>query len=357
MVIAGEPGVGKSTTAKILIYRAVGVFGRWVAIVDPKGEYLPLAAALGLDTVKLHPGGTSRINPLDPGPGAHGPDEVARRQSEMVAALLGSVLGRDLEPLEDAALGWAVDHLARRGNGHPAVTLCDVAAVLADPPPEMAARARIPAVELARSVAPAVYGLGKLLDRSLRGMFDGETNVRLDWSGPGVLIDLSAVHDDPEALPLVMLATTAWLRAVMAAPEGPPRLQVIDEAWCLLASERTTRYLQACWKLGRAHGVANLAVVHRLSDLRSQADDGSATAKVGMGLLGDTQTRVIFRQASDQVQDAAGLLGLTAAEAALIPRLAKGRALWKLGDRAAVVQHRVGPTEAFCDTDARMASR
>jgi DNA polymerase III delta prime subunit len=359
IVIAGEPGVGKSTTAKILIYRAVGVFGRWVAIADPKGEYLPLAAALGLDTVKLHPGGTTLINPLDPGPGAvaEGPEEVARRQSEMVSALLGSVLGRDLEPLEDAALGWAVEHLARRGAGAPAVTLADVAAVLAEPPDEMAARARIPVAELARAVAPAVYSLGKLLDRSLRGMFDGATNVRLDWSGPGVLIDLSAVHHDPEALPLVMLATTAWLRAVMATPEGPARLQVLDEA-CLLASERTTRYLQACWKLGRAHGVANLAVVHRLSDLRSQADDGSATAKVGMGLLGDTQTRVIFRQASDQVKDAAELLGLSAAEAALIPRLAKGRALWKLGDRAAVVQHHVGRAEAaFCDTDARMVAR
>jgi len=27
-----------------------------VAIADPKGEYLPLAEALGLDVIKLHPG-------------------------------------------------------------------------------------------------------------------------------------------------------------------------------------------------------------------------------------------------------------------------------------------------------------
>ena len=43
MLIAGEPGVGKSATAKTFIHRSVGVFGRWVAIADPKGEYLPLA--------------------------------------------------------------------------------------------------------------------------------------------------------------------------------------------------------------------------------------------------------------------------------------------------------------------------
>src|SRR2546428_465158 len=40
MLFAGEPGVGKSAAAKTFIYRSVGVFGRWVAIADPKGEYL-----------------------------------------------------------------------------------------------------------------------------------------------------------------------------------------------------------------------------------------------------------------------------------------------------------------------------
>src|SRR3954471_21984194 len=78
IIFAGEPGVGKSATAKVFIYRSVGVFGRWVAIADPKGEYLPLADALGLNVIKLHPGGSARINPLDSGPSglADGPDEL-----------------------------------------------------------------------------------------------------------------------------------------------------------------------------------------------------------------------------------------------------------------------------------------
>lgn len=357
VLVAGEPGTGKSATAKCLIYRAAGVFGRWVAIADPKGEYLPLAEALGLAVVKLHPGGTSRINPLDPGPGGReeGPEEIARRQAVMVGALLGCVLHRDLHPVEDAVLGWAVEHLARTARAEP--TLADVVAVMADPPEGLAVRARTTPAQLAEEVSPAVYGLGKLLDRSLRGMFDGPTNVTLDWGGPGVVLDLSAVHHEPEALTLVMVAATAWLQAALARPDGPPRLQVLDEAWSLLASERTSRYLQACWKLGRAHGVANVAVVHRLSDLRAQADDGTAAAKVSMGLLADTQTRVLFRQASDQVADARALLGLTETEAAVLGRLCRGRAIWKVGGRTAVVQHVIGSQElAFCDTDARMGA-
>src|SRR3546814_6387999 len=72
----------------------------------PYGEDVPLAEAVGLDVVRLHPGGTARINPLDPGPGGalDGPEELARRQATMVGALLASVLHRDLTPEEDGAL-------------------------------------------------------------------------------------------------------------------------------------------------------------------------------------------------------------------------------------------------------------
>lgn len=356
VLIAGEPGTGKSATAKCILYRACSVLGRWTAIADPKGEYLGLAEALGLAVVKLHPGGRSRINPLDPGPGGDlgDIDELARRQCAMVTTLLASVLRRDLTPLEDAHIGWTMSQLARRRRE---ATLVDVAAAMADPPEEVVARARVGPAELVRSTEEVVYALGKLLDRSLRGMFDGRTNVRLDWAGPGIVIDLSGVHHDPDALALVMLATTAWLQAALARPDGPPRLQVLDEAWSLLASERTSRYLQSCWKLGRAYGVANVAIVHRLSDLRAQADDGTASAKVSMGLLADTQTRVLFRQSSDQVDDARSLLGLTTTEAAVLAKLCRGRALWKVGARTAVVQHAVGRQERwFCDTDSRMGA-
>lgn len=356
MLIAGEPGVGKSATTKTFLHRSVGVFGRWAAVADPKGEYRPLAEALGMTVIKLHPGGTCRINPLDPGPNPPSdPTEGVRRQADMLATLLGTVLRRDLSPVEDAVLSGAVHHLNRCGRGVP--TLADVAALTVSPTEEMVPT-HVDASDLARSVEAIPYALGKLLDRSMRGMFDGPTNVAIDWAGPGLVIDLSAVHHDSEALTLVLVATTAWLQNLMATPGGPRRLQVLDEAWALLGTERTSKYLQACWKLSRSYGVANLAIVHRLSDLRSQTDDGTAASKVSMGLLADTQTRVLFRQSTDQVAEAGELLGLTSTEAQLLPRLVKGRALWKIAGRSAVVAHTVAAHErALCDTDAAMIDR
>jgi hypothetical protein len=367
LLVAGEPGTGKSTFVKTFLLRARSVFGRparcgggarrggrWLAVVDPKGEYAALAERLSLPVVRLYPGGPTRLNPLDAGPlgGADDRDERLRRRTDLVAALLGQVLRRELAPVEDAVLGWAVQTLDA-GPRRP--TLADLVRLLRDPTPELVARARLDAATLARQLDAVIYALEKLLERSLRGMFDGPTTVGVDAEHGGLVLDLSVVHHDDEALRLVLLAATAWLQTTLARRDGVPRVQVLDEAWRLLGSERTTRYLQACWKLCRDYGVANVAVVHRLSDLRAQADDGTTTAKVSMGLLADTQTRVLFRQASDQLAEARALLGLNPTEAEVLGRLTRGRALWKVGTRTAVVQHVVGPEEAdLCDTDVRM---
>jgi hypothetical protein len=372
LLVAGEPGTGKSSFVKTFLARALAVFGapraglvdrtprpsgRWVAIADPKGEYAPFADLLNLPVVRLYPGGPSRINPLDTGPvdAVDRREERLRRRTDLVAALLGQVLRRELTPVEDAALGWAVQSL---GDTGPVPTLGDVAALLRDPSPEMCDRARLGTEALSRQLDAIVYALEKLLDRSLRGMFDGATTIDVDWHGRGIVLDLSVVHHDDEALRLVLLAATAWLQNILARRDGQHRIQVLDEAWRLLGSERTTRYLQACWKLCRDYGVANIAVVHRISDLRAQADDGTTTAKVSMGLLADTQTRVLFRQASDQLAEARRLLALNTTETEVLGRLSRGRALWKVGGRSAIVQHHIGPAERdMCDTDTRMRTQ
>ncbi len=363
MLVLGEIGSGKSTVVKTLLNRSVGVLGspgglpRWTAVLDPKGEYEATAESLGLALLRLRPGGTTRINPLDGGTSTD-PDTLLTERTRLIVALVTELLDRALTPLEDAALGWAVAALTRSPRGRPPV-LADAARLLADPTSEMVDQSGLTAPELARELAPVRHALGKLLDRDLRGMFDGPSTVTVNPGGRGLVLDLSAVHSDPRALRLVMVAATGWLQSIMAGSGGGPaprRYQVLEEVWALLGSEHTAKYLQATFKLARAYGVANIAVAHRISDLQAQADDGTATAKVAAGLLADTQTRVLLRQGPDQVAQARGLLGLTAAEAALLPELAQGRALWKVADRTAVVQHRVAPDEwPLIDTNARLA--
>jgi len=154
-----------------------------------------------------------------------------------------------------------------------------------------------------------------------------------------------------------MTCATAWLQAALQHDDGIRRLVVVDEAWAILSNLAIARWLQAGFKLARAFGAANVAVVHRLSDLRAAGAEGSEQQRLAEGLLADSETRVIFGQPPSEVESATDLLGLTSTEADLLPRLPRGVALWKVGQRAFLVEHRLGRQESqMVDTDGRMTS-
>ena len=126
-----------------------------------------------------------------------------------------------------------------------------------------------------------------------------------------------------------------------------------------MASERAAKTLQARLKLCRLWGIWNILITHRLSDLSSQADAGTSASKVAEGLLADVQTRVVFRQATDQLATTGELLRMNDRLVELLPRLTRGRAVWTVAGRVAVVHHVIaanGPERTICDTDEAMAA-
>lgn len=353
VIVIGEVGSGKSSTIKAFLARSVAVYGtrRFIAVIDPKGEYRALADVLGFSVVKLHPGGTSCLNPMDSRPGDDSTDVAARQR--LVAGLVTAVLARPLDATEDALLGWAILTLGRSDR---AFTLADVVTAIQHPPADLIELTHTSPQQLGRAAAPVVFALDKLINRSLRGMFDGPTTVSLDWGdGPGIVLDLSAAYGDRDALPLVVMAATHWLGAVLQRHSERRVIQVIDEAWAAVL--HGARHFQASLKLARAYGVSTWLICHRPSDLTAQADDGTADAKIAAGLLADIQTRILLRQPPDQLATAADLFGLNSRETSLVGQLTRGRALWRLQQRAAVIHNVLSPTErALFDTDTAMAT-
>ena len=114
-------------------------------------------------------------------------------------------------------------------------------------------------------------------------------------------------------------------------------------------------WLQDLFKKSRSYGVQNILVMHRLSDLTAAGAAGSREVAIAEGLLHDAQTRVVYRQVQDELPRTREALGLTSLDARLLPSLDPGVALWKLGARSFLVQHRISAREAeLVDTDGRM---
>jgi type IV secretory pathway VirB4 component len=354
LLVVGQVGRGKSTFVKTYVWRQAA-FGRQAWVVDPKGEYGRLAEACGSTPWRLAPGGTVRLNPLDLVTGtpelAKKPAAAGHRRAELACSLASSALGRALSPPERTAVDLAVRAIADR-IGRP--TLPDLVAALLDPDPDLAATVRTDAVGLAHDGRLVALELRRLVEGDLAGMFDGPTSAGLRMDGPVVALDLSAVFASP-ALALLMTCAASWMQATLAVSGGPKRLVVVDEAWAVLHDLATARWLQATFKLARSTGVANVAVVHRLSDLRAAGPAGSTQQQLAEGLLSDTETRVVFGQPPAEAEASGRLLRLTNTEQDLVARLPRGVALWKVGQRSFLVEHYVGPIEAgLVDTDAAM---
>lgn len=347
MVVLGQLGKGKSALVKTHLNRQL-LAGRQAYILDPKGEYAPLAAARGLAHLRLSSGSPDRLNPLDAHPDDT-PAQTGRRRTSTVTALAATGLGRDLTAEERAAISTAVHDLPA------AAVLPDVVHRLLDPTPVMAQTLRTTADALAAAVRPAALELRRLLSGDLAGIVDGPSTTRLDPDGPGLVLDLSAAFGTA-ALPAVMVCAGAWLSHVLQRPNGRQRLLLVDEAWALLGLPATTAWLQGLSKLARAHGVQLITVVHRVSDLAGQADAGTATRAQAQGLLTDAETRVIYTQAPAERALLRDLLGLTDVETELVTQLPAHRALWLIGGRAAVVDHVLTSDESglLVDTDSRM---
>jgi hypothetical protein len=350
MIVVGQIGRGKSTFVKTFVWRQL-VFSRQAWIIDPKGEYGPLARACGVTPLRVAPGGDVRLNPLDTGPGATGDLDPVRRRSELLCSITAAGLGRALSPAERTAIELATRLASARD---PAPTLPGVVRSLLDPDPDLAATVRTDVVGLAADGRTVALELRRLVEGDLAGMFDGPTTTGINLDGSIVVIDLSALYDSP-ALGLLMTCATAWLQACLRRSDGVKRLVVVDEAWAILHDLATARWLQASFKLSRSFGVANIAVVHRLSDLRAAGGEGSAQQRLAEGLLADSETRVVFGQPPSEVDAARSMLALTATEADLLTHLPRAVALWKVADRSFVVEHSLGRLEAsLVDTDEAM---
>jgi len=312
--VMGEPGFAKSSLIKCWAYWQHCLYGpsRWLTFTDPKGEYQRLAERMGRSVVRLGPGGDVCINPLDVPVRLTGAALVDEQdvQTSLVVGLAGTLLGRALSQIERKVIRSIVT-ITTTHTSHRSPTLHDVINLLAAPTTELCADTRRDTDEFVRDLENLRYALDELCTGPLRGMFDRQSSVDVDWDGPGMVLDLSGVIDDERAMSLVMVAAMGWSRQQRHRLVGRQVTNVNDESYYMYKRAETVEFAQARRKLGRQFGEANIDICHRPSDLDAQADDGSKIAKIAHGLLKDSSMKIVFRQSAGELDLATTMLGLT----------------------------------------------
>ncbi|WP_414689927.1 VirB4 family type IV secretion system protein [Nocardioides sp.] len=353
LVLAGIVGSGKSCLAKSLYTRSIP-FGRRVYVPgDPKGEHTAVAEAVGGRAIALGHGMPNRLNPLDEGHRPSGVDDiqwssqVASRRRDLVGALAETVLDRRLTPLEHTAVDVAIDRTVR-GAEVPVLPMVVDRLLTPDPDDDHEGR-------LAEDGRLVGHALRRLVAGDLAGLFDGPSTVRFDPELPMISLDLSRVAENATLTSVLMTCASAWMESALMDPAGGQRWVVYDEAWRLMSHPALLRRMDAQWRMARHYGIANMLIFHKLTDLDNVGDQGSAMRALASSLLANAETRIVYRQESDQLGATAAALGLTRTEQSLIPTLGTGQGLWRIKDRSFVCQHQMHPAELeLFDTSARM---
>ena len=159
--------------------------------------------------------------------------------------------------------------------------------------------------------ADHLANLRRLVAGDLGGLFDGPSTVAFDPSLPMISLDLSRVAENSTLISVLMTCSSAWMESALLDPNGGQRWVIYDEAWRLMSHPALLRRMDAHWRLARHYGIANMLIFHKLTDLDNVGDQGSAMRSLANSLLANAETRIVYRQESDQLGPTATALGLT----------------------------------------------
>lgn len=343
LAMMGIIGARKSGCLKTYLHRQCVHRNRRAWVFDSKPEYAALAEALGGTVIPIRPGGWVRLNPLDALITTKDPNKRRAARLALVGdALLVTVLRRKLTMREKTILDVVLDLVVDRTHEHPTLTDLAEALLLPEGYPEAPALASMTEGEYYEHSREIAHALRELVHGDLRGMFDGPSTIDLDLNAPIVVFDISAL--DKDTLAVVMVCLFAWLRRALGEidldSETPYDMRTIvawDEAWRVMGVPGAVDFMREAWKMARQWGIQNVAVVHGLKDFIAALSP--EVREAALGLLTDSETKVIYRQDPGEEDRVREILKLNESELRDVMQAAPGEGLWKLGNRRRFVRN------------------
>lgn len=369
-ILIGRLGLGKSTYLKTYVYRSLA-FGRYARVLDPKGEYRPLAERCGTEPLELRPAGKHRLNPLDSRllrVSTLDEQRLLQDQLTLLASVCEAAMGagRALTLEQRAALGVAFEGARENApsKGREPI-IPDVVEELRATNAQSSTNERRAHLlgmhpdELRQASREPMLALRRMVEGELAGMFDGPTSASVQLDHRLLVLDLHEVYGSA-AQAVVMACAGAWMQQLLLQhryEDGARQIWVVDEGWALLRDLATARWLLAATKFSRSYGLALWIVLHQFSDLQLAGGEDSEQAHIGQTLLRHAETKVIYGQDAAEIEATQKLMHLSNRECAVIAKLRKGQSLQRIGEKRVRVEHLLTAEElALTGTDEAMVA-
>lgn len=326
--IFGQPGSGKSMEAKDEIINTFLEYPEdTVFVIDPEGEYGPIAELLNGTVIKISPESNSHINPLDfheklsdeKDPIWYKSDFLINVfESSILQDRFGSGLTAGAKTLIDNCNRRLYDtyfeELASKGaslsyDTNP--TLIDFHNILKNQPGREAR-------ELANALE--LYTTGSL------NYFSHRTNVKID--NRFVVFDISGMGNSLKTLGLLIVLDFIWRKIIENGARGKNTWFYVDEAHLLFRNENSANFLRDLYKRARKYGGFNTSITQNIEDLMT-----NDTART---MISNSNFVVMLRQSTSDKQMLAELLNIPESQLKFITETPQGQGLIYTGEKSII---------------------
>lgn len=292
-ILFGQTGGGKSYTSKIDILRNL-MQGTKVIVIDPEREYKGLAASVGGTYIKLSAKSEEKINPFDLATTARSQEDLTEHIQDLIEII--SLMAEGLSAREKAATDKAVLKIYKKAK--------DEQPLLEDLYSELQKLGQLKLCER----------LEKYISGSLAGVFNTQTNIKLD--NRLVVFDIKEL---PKNLrPIMMLIISNFVQnEVKAHPQK--RLLVIDEAWMLLQHEESANFIADLVRRARKYYLGVSIISQRVNDFFKN--------DYGQTIASQSSLRILMRQDTTTIKSVVAEFKLSEYEENFLLTCERGDAL------------------------------
>lgn len=285
-LIFGYSGSGKSFTAKLeMVSVLLNKPDAQVFVIDPQGEYYPLAESLHGQVIRLAPGSRVYVNPLDLDISQSDDEESdpITMKSDFVLSMFDIIMGKNrvLDAIYRGIIDKCIrkiyrpyiDELNRTGK------TCDLSRcpTLSDLYQELI------------MLKSEKYEAGQLADYLYQfavGSFDTfahRTNV--ETSSKFIVYDTKRLGTGMKELGLHICTNDIWNRMISNSKKGIYTWFYIDEFHVLLESDNTTAFLRRVWKMARKWKGVPTGIMQNTEDLLRNADSRAIVNNTAMVIM------------------------------------------------------------------------
>jgi len=269
-LILGAPGSGKSFSAKremtaVLLNKNADVF-----VIDPDGEYTPIANAFNGSVIKIAPGNGTYINPFDLDIDTSGDDSLnpLAMKVDFICGLIETMLGAGakLTQTEISIITRCINRIYKPYIEH----LHDIGKTIDI--------AQCPTMEnlyeelMAQTNAPEAQSLAVIIEGFTSGPFDlfaHRTNV--DLNNRFIVYDIHNIGGNLMEIGLKICTNDVWNRMVRNKREGKWTWFYVDEFHLLLSNQSTSEFVKTIWKRARKFWGVPTGITQNVEDLLNSA--------------------------------------------------------------------------------------